>query len=424
MFDDDQQRYDIRSSSHIDTLRVDLIQLSGLEEYCDVEVYCKDGGMRMNRLFLGLLFPEIKDHGAVYLPDYTEDEIQKSVNQSIAAIKKKDRISPVFLTVRSPRTLLATPQQGRSVGVGRRVDPGLEVPGGVGGAAGSAVEAGLGEEGGESPPRVESPPTTVDPRQMMEEEEIMQEDREEVSGFGLFNGYQMQQDLVVFDNQVPALHRNPPIVSSNLPDHITLDDFITPRQFLPAPRLHSSGGIRRPPVSVLRRHSNPPAGADAPGGQRFIQFNPTVDKPAKSDEYYQELYKDDIKKCDVKVARLRPSAELRGEISKLKHKYWVDRIRQKNEKILQRKRDLMMVDGRKKELMIEERKKNRPKKKCRCQRCENCLVEDCMTCVACLDMRKYGGPQRLKQACRNRPKCVFLDQGIDPWGNEVPVYQD
>ena len=33
----------------------------------------------------------ITDHGAVYLPDYTQDEIQKTVNQSIAAIKEKEK---------------------------------------------------------------------------------------------------------------------------------------------------------------------------------------------------------------------------------------------------------------------------------------------------------------------------------------------
>ena len=31
------------------------------------------------------------DHGAVYLPDYTQEELQKSVNRSMAGIKIKER---------------------------------------------------------------------------------------------------------------------------------------------------------------------------------------------------------------------------------------------------------------------------------------------------------------------------------------------
>jgi len=86
------------------------------------------------------------------------------------------------------------------------------------------------------------------------------------------------------------------------------------------------------------------------------------------DEYYRYKYKDQIKFCEVKLPRKRLSL---SDISGLKR----------------------------------EQVQQRSKKKRRCFKCSNCRVRDCLKCAACLDMKKYGGPQRMKKACRNRPQC-------------------
>jgi len=46
-------------------------------------------------------------------------------------------------------------------------------------------------------------------------------------------------------------------------------------------------------------------------------------------------------------------------------------------------------------------------RKARCKTCENCLRENCQDCAHCHDMKKYGGPGKLKQSCQKR-KCLNL----------------
>ena len=42
-----------------------------------------------------------------------------------------------------------------------------------------------------------------------------------------------------------------------------------------------------------------------------------------------------------------------------------------------------------------------------CGRCAQCLAEDCGECVYCLDMRKRGGPHRLRERCIAR-RCAAM----------------
>ena len=44
------------------------------------------------------------------------------------------------------------------------------------------------------------------------------------------------------------------------------------------------------------------------------------------------------------------------------------------------------------------------KRKIRCGSCAGCLAQDCRKCRFCIDMKKYGGQRRLKEACLDR-KC-------------------
>ena len=41
-------------------------------------------------------------------------------------------------------------------------------------------------------------------------------------------------------------------------------------------------------------------------------------------------------------------------------------------------------------------------KRRRCMKCEGCLQHECGHCNFCMDMKKYGGPGRLKKACVRR----------------------
>ncbi|XP_054717366.1 uncharacterized protein LOC129226762 [Uloborus diversus] len=44
-------------------------------------------------------------------------------------------------------------------------------------------------------------------------------------------------------------------------------------------------------------------------------------------------------------------------------------------------------------------------RKVRCKQCEGCLAEDCGQCAYCLDKKKFGGPNLIKQACMFR-RCL------------------
>jgi hypothetical protein len=51
--------------------------------------------------------------------------------------------------------------------------------------------------------------------------------------------------------------------------------------------------------------------------------------------------------------------------------------------------------------------KSRSKKAQRCKACAGCLRDDCGTCNHCRDMKKFGGPGNLRQACRLR-QCMNM----------------
>lgn len=67
----------------------------------------------------------------------------------------------------------------------------------------------------------------------------------------------------------------------------------------------------------------------------------------------------------------------------------------------------------------------------RCKKCEPCTRTDCGECHFCKDMRKFGGPGRMKQTCISRQcmapllpstaACYYCDSGE---GREAPPYLD
>ena len=44
-------------------------------------------------------------------------------------------------------------------------------------------------------------------------------------------------------------------------------------------------------------------------------------------------------------------------------------------------------------------------KRVRCKKCDGCKRQDCGLCIYCVDMKKFGGPGKKKQACLGR-KCT------------------
>jgi len=45
------------------------------------------------------------------------------------------------------------------------------------------------------------------------------------------------------------------------------------------------------------------------------------------------------------------------------------------------------------------------RRRVRCKKCEPCTRTDCRLCSFCKDMKKYGGPGRMKQSCISR-QCI------------------
>lgn len=54
------------------------------------------------------------------------------------------------------------------------------------------------------------------------------------------------------------------------------------------------------------------------------------------------------------------------------------------------------------------------RRRTRCRKCEACIRDDCGSCRTCKDMKKFGGPGRMKQSCllrvciSVRPKCIIM----------------
>jgi hypothetical protein len=45
----------------------------------------------------------------------------------------------------------------------------------------------------------------------------------------------------------------------------------------------------------------------------------------------------------------------------------------------------------------------------RCGRCYGCKAKDCGVCRHCLDKKKFGGPNRLKQCCIHKKCAEYKD---------------
>lgn len=53
------------------------------------------------------------------------------------------------------------------------------------------------------------------------------------------------------------------------------------------------------------------------------------------------------------------------------------------------------------------------RRRTRCRKCEACLRTECGECHFCKDMKKFGGPGRMKQSCIMR-QCIAVSGGAAP----------
>ncbi|KAG5263503.1 hypothetical protein AALO_G00265540 [Alosa alosa] len=74
------------------------------------------------------------------------------------------------------------------------------------------------------------------------------------------------------------------------------------------------------------------------------------------------------------------------------------------------------------------------RRRVRCKRCEACLRRECGDCIFCRDMKKFGGPGRLKQTCLRRQclapglpnsaVCAVCGEGNPPGENSTPTLME
>lgn len=54
------------------------------------------------------------------------------------------------------------------------------------------------------------------------------------------------------------------------------------------------------------------------------------------------------------------------------------------------------------------------RRRTRCRKCKACLRSECGECHFCKDMKKFGGPGRMKQSCLQR-QCTAVRRGCQSW---------
>jgi len=76
-------RIELRREGHSDILRENLKELSQNEAYWNVMVFCSNGTLALNRLSLGLIFPQLRDEVSVICPDHSVEEITSLVDNML-----------------------------------------------------------------------------------------------------------------------------------------------------------------------------------------------------------------------------------------------------------------------------------------------------------------------------------------------------
>jgi len=77
---------ELRRTGHESILRGELKDLVQHESYWNVMLSCKDGTLPLNRLTVGLIFPQLQDEISVICPDYTVADITLLVNKTLCPL--------------------------------------------------------------------------------------------------------------------------------------------------------------------------------------------------------------------------------------------------------------------------------------------------------------------------------------------------
>eukprot|EP00088_Acartia_fossae_P041589 TRINITY_DN4349_c0_g1_i5.p1 TRINITY_DN4349_c0_g1~~TRINITY_DN4349_c0_g1_i5.p1 ORF type:complete len:467 (-),score=88.14 TRINITY_DN4349_c0_g1_i5:293-1693(-) len=76
------EEINVKSGSHFDSLKTDLLGLTTNKTYWDIECICQDGLLKTNRFYIGMIFPQITDHSTALLPDYKVSDVSKLFSQA------------------------------------------------------------------------------------------------------------------------------------------------------------------------------------------------------------------------------------------------------------------------------------------------------------------------------------------------------
>jgi len=381
---------DVRSSNHFDGVREALLELSTSEVYWDITCHCADVELSMSRFILGLVFPCIGDHVVAYLPDYTSEDILEMARSAISNMKSKERQQPIYI---QPRNSFSQNSVVKSIGnVGVRdsdrqmfrqhTHPSNKPDGDE-----------MFED--EDPLRDDSPSLTVDPTDIME---VIADEGD---------AYSDQPVLVDFSDdpvsQGPHHFSDLVLQERNQQQNILLQQkkyFGHSEQHFRPPTNTMDQSVRNDDRTSESTGRNIITAADSTsdgrgssfiyksGQQQFIRFYSSPSNGLKVPQegkecdikFLRSKYKSCIKECNVTIPRMKPSKELEDDL-----------LRYRIQKYLHGQNISLP-----------------PRKKIRCQKCHSCNIPDCLVCVHCRDMKKYGGPHKLKKSCKSRPKCELL----------------
>lgn len=123
-----------------------------------------------------------------------------------------------------------------------------------------------------------------------------------------------------------------------------------------------------------------------------------------SDETKRKKVKKKVPKLMTVSSDAGPSKQLNkttGKIDTMNHNSFDGKMDECNKDPRQDDNDKYMSETKSK---TDDKKQLKPKK-IRCKECVGCRAEDCGVCVYCLDKKKFGGSNVIKQACKYR-KCI------------------
>lgn len=460
--------FSVGTSVHLSSLKEVFFKLFRRQEYCNVTVICLDGRLEMNRLFLGLLFPQLTDEVVALLPSHSVGEVEALARGYIQAIGESRQSETNQAKWLDPHQFLelgcqnleeastenaengginlelkyspvgdsANPQHLAAVSspnlaVQHHRDDGTASSGRSNNRPATFCHYPAGAWSRQNPQRPALPCLAADVLTNSEHRQV------------LSNG---QADSTTVDS--PGHSRELGQRGWGPPSHHRpgSTDLITPARYSSSEAFQR---VRRDPAHPANSRwpdshdpAHPansswpdshdpahPAKSSWPRSRdpaRFVQsdcwsgsrdpISPVDFWRAEEEEEEEEDHADDSEGCDLTVGS--PAASVSGYLEtpvaseglqQLAEQLCVTRACRVLLPQLQLTRQQRLLTRRHSgRPSLPKTKVEKKRRKFRCNLCNSCRVKDCRKCAACRDMKKYGGPQRLKQACSQRPRCPFM----------------